>query len=216
MGIAELDLDNQLLFIRAHLIVYGGAATQQIADIIAEEINNCWNEPLATVKLKGVPAKIIFETRGFYRPELEREEVALNKNALNNYFRIEEYAGGNISFVDGLYSNTGYFKLDNLLNKSTTAAHEFGHTLGLEHPYDLDLRGKGIPGIMYPRGTITDPEFQYDPNAAPGAIGGTMNPYFRKVFQADVDLLEIPQLSFQHNVEVLGGFTNIWHEVHLP
>jgi len=24
--------------------------------------------------------------------------------------------------------NTGYFKLDNLLNNSTTAAHEYGHT----------------------------------------------------------------------------------------
>ena len=58
--------------------------------------------------------------------------------------------------------NTGYFKLENLYKGSTTAAHEYGHTLGLQHPADLDLRGKGIPGIMYPRGTLVDPQFQYD------------------------------------------------------
>lgn len=86
----------------------------------------------------------------------------------------------NISFVDGLNSNTGYFLLDNLLNGSTTAAHEFGHTLGLDHPHNLDIRGKGVPGIMYPRGTIVDPPYQYDPNAAPGKPGGTMNPFTGK------------------------------------
>ena len=119
---------------------------------------------------------------------------------MNNYFRVEEFSESHISFVDGIGSNTGYFKLDNLLNNSTTAAHEFGHTLGLLHPEHLDIRGKGAPGIMYPRGTIVDPHFQYDPDAEPAATGGTMNPFHRKVLQpAELDgkivTVELPMNS---------------------
>ena len=135
---------------------------------------------------------------------------------MNNYFRVEEFASGNISFVDGINSNTGYFKLDNLLNNSTTAAHEFGHTLGLVHPEDLDLRGRGVPGIMYPRGTITDREFQYDLHAAAGAIGGTMNPFHRKVLQEDIDDLHLEMLYFnQDGRAVIGAFTSEWHDRHV-
>lgn len=216
MGIAELDLAGGTIILRANIILYGAAASAELAETVAAEINEIWSKPSHTLRLKGISVKVVFDTSGVYNPALTPEEVVENKNPLNNFFRVEEYAGGNISFVDGLYSNTGYFKRDNLVNNSTTAAHEFGHTLGLEHPVDLDLRGKGRPGIMYPRGTITDPEFQYDPTAAPGAIGGTMNPFHRGVTQEDIDLLGIGMLAFKNNVEMIGGFTNIWHEAHLP
>ena len=49
------------------------------------------------------------------------------------------------------------FLVDNLKQTSTTAAHEYGHTIGLVHPDVLDLRGGRELGIMYPRGTICDP-----------------------------------------------------------
>ena len=111
-----------------------------------------------------------------------------------------------------LNANTGYFKLDNLLNNSTTAAHEYGHTLGLDHPEILDIRGMGQPGIMYPRGTICDPVFQYDPKAEPLKPGGTINPYTRKVLQSDIDLLRLHKLNWnQRGFAVLGDFSSIYH-----
>ena len=140
-----------------------------------------------------------------------------NTHPRNNYFRVEEYANGNISYVDAINSNTGYFNLDNLLNNSTTAAHEFGHSIGLEHPKLLDIRGKGTPGIMYPRGTLVDPHFQYDPNIPAGEKGGTINPFTRKVLQENIDELHLHRLDFDSaGFAMLGGFTSLWHDKEIP
>src|SRR5688572_18034497 len=170
MGIAELDKDNFLFLVKAHIFLYGDAASDVLAKQVAEEIEIYWSEPKATVVIKGVVYSVVFNITAAFWPELQPEEIFENDDPRLNYFRVEEYSAMDISFVDGLGCNTGYFKLLNLSNNSTTAAHEFGHTIGLEHPHDLDLRGKGAPGIMYPRGTLVDPQFQYDPAARPGAI----------------------------------------------
>ena len=140
-------------------------------------------------------------------------DVIQNLDPRINYFRIENFAFGNISFVDGLGCNTGYFKLENLYKGSTTAAHEYGHTLGLDHPKDLDLRGKGTPGIMYPRGTLVDPQFQYDPSKPAGVTGGTMHPMYRKVNQKDIDDLQLNKL-IKESSKIIGNFTNIYHWKH--
>ncbi|MBC7934287.1 MAG: peptidase M10 [Rhizobacter sp.] len=216
MGVAELNKQNLLLLIRAHIILYGDAASAVLATQVALEIENYWTQPKATVTIKGIAYTVVFNITSAYSPNLQPEDIFENDNPLFNYFRVEEYSSIDISFVDGLGCNTGYFKLANLSNNSTTAAHEFGHTIGLEHPHDLDLRGKGLPGIMYPRGTLVDPGFQYDPAAAAGAIGGTMNPAHRKVLQKDIDDLYFHKLSFnKNNTAVVGDFSSIWHHKHL-
>ena len=136
-----------------------------------------------------------------------------NTDPRNNYFRIETQAPGNISFVDGLGCNTGWLLLANLLQDSTTAAHEYGHTLGLAHPQQLDLRGRGAPGIMYPRGTLTDPPYQYDPAVPAGEKGGTLNPRFRRVLPQDIEALQLHRLRFSSGGRALvGAFSSCWHE----
>ena len=66
---------------------------------------------------------------------------------------------------------------------------------------------------MYPRGTLVDPPFQYDPTARPGEKGGTLNPYFRKVLQNDIDDLQLNKLNFSETGHaILGGFSSVWHE----
>ena len=214
MGIAELDTINSLLTLKAHIILYGDAASDALAQQVATEIETYWTAPKAGVVIKGIMYTVVFKTTASFSPGLQPEESFENDNPLLNYFRVEEYSAMDISFVDGLGCNTGYFKLLNLSNNSTTAAHEFGHTLGLPHPHDLDLRGKGAPGIMYPRGTLVDPAYQYDPAAAAGAIGGTMNPAHRKVLQKDIDDLRLHRLSFNDNKAVVGEFSSIWHHKH--
>lgn len=213
MGVAELDMSARLLAIHATLQFYGNAASHQLAWQVSEDVSNHWNEAEGTVWINGHRYGVTFIIQGIFRPGLSELEVISNTDPQINYFRVEEFAAGNISFVDGINSNTGYFKLDNLLNNSTTAAHEFGHTIGLDHPEITDIRGKGIPGIMYPRGTLVDPPFQYDPTARPGEKGGTLNPFFRKVLQKDIDDLHLDKLTFSGTGHaVLGGFSSVWHE----
>ena len=214
MGIVEIN--NNMISIFANLYFYGYAANEILSKQIADDINNQWTLHNGKANINGETYLFAMNLTGFYSPSIRQTDVNENTNPLNNYFRIEEYAEGNISFVDGINSNTGYFKLDNVLHHSTTAAHEFGHTLGLVHPNILDIRGHGLPGIMHPRGTVCDAQYQYDPNAQPLAPGGTMNPQCRKVLQQNIDDLFLQKLHFNENGKaVLGDFTSEWHYAHV-
>ncbi len=217
MGEAQLLPQKNQLLINAVIFIYGDAANDAIAKFIAADIAHFWNDANGMVAIKNKTFDVRFNMEGIWTKSLSPEMIHENTNPRNNYFRIEEYASGNISFVDGLNSNTGYFKLENLLNNSTTAAHEFGHTLGLDHPHQLDIRGRGTPGIMYPRGTWVDPDFQYYSNVAPGEDGGTLNPFTRKVLQDDIDNLRLNKLNFnKEGFAIVGGFSSVWHQKHLP
>jgi len=216
MGEAEIIIAKQQIVIHSDFFFYGDAANEALSAQIAKDIAGHWNEANGKVVLKNRLYEVVFSLTGCWAENLTPEMVFDNTNPRNNYFRIEAFAGTDISFVDGIGSNTGYLKLDNLLNNSTTAAHEYGHTLGLIHPAVLDIRGNGQPGIMYPRGTIVDAVYQYNPAAAPLEPGGTINPFTRKVLQSDIDNLRLRQINFSRTgFAMLGEFTSIWHQKHL-
>lgn len=212
MGSAELNTGQLLIY--SHIITYGTAADPTVTENIREEIETMWNEPQVSLMLDGSILDVRFVITASFQPNITDLDIYQNLDPRNNYFRIEGSADGNISSVDGIGCNSGYFLLENLYKGSTTAAHEYGHTLGLHHPTDLDLRGKGVPGIMYPRGTLVDPQYQYDPAIPAGAKGGTMHPMFRKVLQEDIHDLKLHRLDFENGKAVIGEFTNIWHESH--
>lgn len=214
MGEAELNIYSKQIIIHSHIVTYGNATDEVLTNNIGEEIQTMWNEPRAIVAINGTSFLIQFLITTELKKDITDLEIYQNVDPKNNYFRIEEYAGNNISFVDGINCNSGYFLLENLYKGSTTAAHEYGHTIGLDHPRYLDLRGKGVPGIMYPRGTLVDPPFQYDPAMPAGAKGGTMHPMYRKVLQQDIIDLKLHKLRFKNSRAVLGEFTNVYHWPH--
>jgi hypothetical protein len=217
MGEVELNKSSGQLIIHSDFFFYGDASGSDLSEQIAKDIADHWNEAAGKVFIRRSSYQVIFDIHGFHVPDLLPETVWYNTNPRFNYFRIEDFSNNHVSFVDGLNCNTGYFKLDNLLNNSTTAAHEYGHTLGLDHPSSLDIRGEGQPGIMYPRGTICDPDFQYDVNALPLAAGGTLNPFMRKVLQTDIDHLKLDRLDFSRKgISRLGDFSSLYHEKHVP
>src|SRR5215467_6142044 len=204
MGSVEI-LNNQFL-VCSHIITYGNASDPAVTEQMREEIETMWNEPEGIIKFDGSLLRVLFKITASHQATIQPLEIYQNLDPRNNYFRVEEFAYGNISFVDGLGCNSGYFKLENLYKGSTTAAHEFGHALGLDHPKHLDIRGEGVPGIMYPRGTLVDPQFQYDPTKPAGVTGGTMHPMYRRVRQQDIESLNLHRLSFDNNRAVIGEF----------
>jgi hypothetical protein len=214
MGEVELLEGTNQLVVHSHIVCYGDAADTIITERIRQEIEWMWNEPggAAFIREKSYPVR--FHITAAYSPNLDQLEVLQNTDPRNNYFRIEDFIHGNISFVDGLGCNTGFFLLENLYEGSTTAAHEYGHTLGLDHPLFLDIRGEGVPGIMYPRGTLVDPQYQYDPAKPAGVTGGTMHPMHRKVKQEDIENIRWNRLRFINGKAVIGAFTNIYHWPH--
>lgn len=216
MGQAELHGATGELIIRSVFYFYGDASTPELSQRIADDIQNHWNEPHAVVIIKRKNYTVRFEITGVHAPNISPDKVWYNDDPQYNYFRVENYIEGNVSFVDAIGSNTGYLKVDNLLQTSTTAAHEYGHTLGLVHPKILDIRGGTDPAIMYPRGTLCDPHLQYDPKAAPATPGGTIDPKYRKVCLIDIENLQLHKLDFDDNgYAKVGEFTSLYHEKHM-
>lgn len=214
MGETEIQLDKESIIITSHIITYGDAADEKLTALMREEIETMWNDPKGIVHINETQLSVRFNITASLRPDIDTEEIYKNTDPRNNYFRIEEYARGNISFIDGLGGNSGYFKVENLYTGSTTAAHEYGHTLGLDHPRYTDYRGKGVPPIMYPRGTLVDPQYQYDPSKSAGSVGGTMHPMYRKVFAKDIASLNLDKLRYKTAKTIIGNFTNVYHLNH--
>src|SRR4051812_19086293 len=117
MGILFIDSANRLV-INSVFYFYGNAASEALARQIAHDIARYWNQPEARIDGR----LLHFDIEGFYTPDIPPETVWYNDDAAKNFFRIEEYCELDISFVDGIGSNTGYFKLANLLHTGTTAA----------------------------------------------------------------------------------------------
>lgn len=213
-GEPVIDKKNKTITVHSNLILYGGSASAALAKSTAKDIQDKWNAAGGKVKIDGVEYKVKFSVKGSYNDKLTKDDVSKNTDIRNNYIRVEETVAGNISYMDGAGSNSGYYKLDNIkADGSTTEAHEFGHGYGLDHPADLDLRGDGQPGIMYPRGTLVDPAYQYDPKAPAGGPGGTINPEKRKVTQEDINNLGLDKIKYDKDGKgKLGKITNVYHE----
>jgi hypothetical protein len=214
MGIIELDTDAKIIFIKSTIITYGNSATYELTQQICDEIENMWNEPNGVVEINNTNYTVRFIIDAQYNSLIAPETVLQNENPKNNYIRIEAFSKINISFVDGIGSNTGYFLTDNLYLNSTSAAHEYGHSLGLVHPTELNIIGKGRPSIMYPRGTLVNPEFQYDVNALPAQNGGTLYPIHRRVMQIDIYNLQLKN-KIENDIFIIGKFSNKYHEAHV-
>ncbi|MBK9933731.1 MAG: hypothetical protein IPP05_06195 [Cytophagaceae bacterium] len=182
-AIARFDLGKKSLVIEAHLALYGSLASQEVGERIVSEINRMWNQPKAAIEVDGTLFDIVFHIDfGVYSQNDTLKMFSENNSHRVNFIRIEEKNVAERSMMGfGLGENSGHWLITDQLGDSTTAAHEFGHALGLPHPDELDCRNSGNPPIMAPRGTIVDADFQWNPLAEPGMTGGTMRPIHRRV-----------------------------------
>jgi hypothetical protein len=210
-AVANLQYEQNQIEILSKLYLYGSEATDEIGSRIIEEINRMYNEPQAVIQINSKPMKVVFKVT--YKLVTTAEAMlraAINLNFRNNYIRIENENHITRSFMGfGLGDNVGHWLTTDNLGLSTTAAHEFGHSLGLDHPARLDFRGLDTPPpIMAPRGSLVNTEYQWNPLARAGEYGGTMNPKYRKVTQEEVRLI-LQDLSFENDTNAyLGQISN--------
>jgi RHS repeat-associated protein len=214
-GIVTVDHSNKTITVSSHMIFYGEASSTKLATDTASDIQAVWNEGASDyfVEIEGEMYSVTFEIKGSYIDVVTKEQIEGDNNPLNNYVKIVN-DGIPVSGMDkggqtisGEGSNTGQFLVSDIEGSgSTTEAHEYGHGLGLipgtrnGHPQDLDMRGKGQPGIMSARGTLVDAEYTYNPDLGsstdyiPGDPStyptNTLDPRKRAVTHDELDILK--------------------------
>ena len=103
-----------------------------------------------------------------------------NQSLIQNFIRVEEGGPNAISVTGNGGANAYKFFYKNDLDHTTTAAHEFGHGLGMGH---ISHFTAGLPSMMIERGSkMVEPQYfwvQNDPNS-------TINPNLRRVTQSDL------------------------------
>lgn len=199
-AIVTPQFEKSQIEIISRLYLYGSQATEEAGKKIIDEINRMYNEPEVFVDFNGKQMKVSFLI-GFKIISTSEAmlRAAVNFNYKNNFIRIENENRITRSFMGyGIGDNVGHWLTSDNLGTSTTAAHEFGHSLGLDHPANLDFRGSDTPPpIMAPRGSLVNPQYQWEPTAKAGEFGGTMNPKYRKVKKEEV-LLILKDLNFEN------------------
>ena len=218
-AVAIINPETSQISIEAELVFYGKYATEDLAQKIVLEINQMWNEPNAKLQLGSTLFDIVFDIKYTCLGNSEvLSKVLNNTDYAVNFIRIEDKNIAERSMMGfGLGENSGHWLITDQLGESTTAAHEFGHALGLPHPEQLDYRFSGNPPIMAPRGTIVDADFQWNPLAEAGAFGGTMRPIFRRVHSSEV-LLVLRGLNPENlGILKIGKLTNqLFDEIGRP
>jgi hypothetical protein len=225
-GEPVIDKKAKTITITSNITFYGADGDATLATKAAANIQSQWNAANGKTTIDGVEYSVNFTVSGSYDNSITKEDIAKNTDIKNNYVKLVA-SGINISYMDGLGSNTGEFLISNINDaNSTTETHEFGHGYGLDHPNNIDLRSPAgskttpdAPGIMYPRGTAVDALYTYDP--AQGATKGTpmidatnkMNPATRKVNQTDINNLGLDKLTYDptSGKAKLGNLTNKAH-----
>ncbi|CAG5012017.1 hypothetical protein DYBT9275_05079 [Dyadobacter sp. CECT 9275] len=210
-AVANLRDNNTTIEISATLFLYGSEAATEIGELIIKEINQMYNEPRAKVHRMGMSLEVRFNIRyAIISTEEAFTLASSNRDHSSNFIRIENENTITRSFMGfGLGDNAGHWLTSDQLGVSTTAAHEFGHCLGLDHPANPDFRGTYTPPpIMAARGSLVDPEYQWNPLAKAGEYGGTMKPVYRKVREEEVREILAGIDPFSPETQLIGYLSN--------
>ncbi len=213
-AIVVFDDEKQSVIIKGKIYFYGTYAENNLGFKIVSEINNFWNAPEVSFTRNGKSYSVSFQISQ-ESVDLETAATLMKSNTSYevNFVRIEDKNVTERSMMGyGMGENSGHWIITDKLGESTTAAHEFGHALGLPHPDEVDFRNTGLPPIMAPRGTIVDAIYQWNPLADAGMPGGTMMPRHRRVRAEEVEAVLAQMIYVDENTSKIGKITNYFFD----
>ena len=113
-GEPVIDKKNKTITVHSNIVMYGGAASADLAKSTAKDIQDKWNAAGGKVTVGGVEYSVQFSVTGSYNDKLTADDVSKNTDIRNNFIRVEESVEGGVSYMDDLGSNTGEFLLKNI------------------------------------------------------------------------------------------------------
>lgn len=199
------DSLNKQIKVQAQINIYGNLATSQLAEAITNEINTVWNQQHYQVIRSDGRYDVRFQIKVVAMTLLKAQRNwDQNQSPYYNYIRIIKEPNANItsSFIVG-NTNSGIWMLSHALGSSTTAAHEFGHSIGLNHPEDGPVSGQ--PGIMVTNYYPVDKSYWIDPNAEEGSEDSKLDLRKRKVLDSDMANFKLENLEFNSQQQAQLG-----------
>lgn len=190
------DLDKATAVMTAEMR-YFGDIRPEILEKATQIIAQQWEgKPTRPGDTEVYPLYLIFkgqirlstDFRTSYSPSIEQAyaEAQANREIAKNFIRVEQNSKTGSSMMS-LAGNVGAFLYDDHLAESVTVAHEFGHSLGLQH-FGSVAGMQGFPPIMLERGAAPgDPQYAYDPSKPFSPV----NPIYRRVRQEDLYKLDV-------------------------
>src|ERR1051326_1047623 len=186
-GEVSIDYQTHTITVTQLIVLYGSKGSEELAKQTAQDIEDQWNAANGTVMINGEKFNVRFSVAGTYMDDeasktyflgfeignAVEELIESNTDYSVNYYRVENYTGGNgttgsYTDVNGDYmgGNTGELQYGQISSiGSTSEAHEIGHGIGLEHDKDVggsekwNYKGGGQPHIMVARGAEVDPAY---------------------------------------------------------
>ena len=194
----HFDLNRATALLEAEMVYFGDIREEELLSATRIIAKQWQGEPTRPGDTSLLPLYLVFKgqlrisTRitARFLPDLEtaKIEASRNRDPHRNYFRV--LPGPTRTFPSSVTReaiNSGFFLYSDSLGSSTTAPHEFGHTLGLDHIRAV----RGLPGpppIMLDRGSVpNDPAYSYEPNVPLSPV----NPVFRRVTQTDLNAIDL-------------------------
>ncbi len=178
--------------IKSNLVLYGDLNKKESlfwTRAIKQSIDRYWNQ---------LPNQIITQVNVQYVDETKIQSLRdkYQHNNLYQFFRIHQGENTSVtaSFVLG-HGRSGVLLVSDLERSTSTAAHEFGHTLGLDHPKEGPIVGR--PGMMTTKFYPVEKKYQ--------GLDGKLNLNLRKVSRQEIKNLNIEKFDWiNHQCHWLG------------
>ena len=135
---AVITISGNTITITAIIFIYGHLATEKLASLYMENIQNVWGL-LTSYNFEGMDYKIDWQVNVIFRPDISEdvEKDDLKYDGKTNYMKVFKNKDESSYVIDSKFGNIQYTE-----SSENAMSHEFGHMMGLKDRY---IKKSGAP-----------------------------------------------------------------------